>query len=315
MEIGEYIRLAGKRIRIVVGVPLLALAVTAVLLWFRPPQYQAVATVVVPATEAVGSLIASVDQSVSDFEGAVRSDAVIARVSAATGLPKGAIQGTLSTQRVGASSLVEVSATAGRASTASAIAETVSEEALALIQQSVIGPLEEQRKLAEQSYEDAESALQAFISETGFIVPSQVFKIESSRLVALRDALGVARGKGDDAEARRLQEQIDSKVANLSEQVITYQRLEDDRQRALEALRQVDAAYYDATGSLAATEQGTAVTVSAPLRVPRLESMARQLIATLVVAVALGLALVLLLEALSSRGFRRGAPGLPEPPS
>lgn len=316
MEIKDYLRLIRRRLWIVVGVPLLVLIVTAVVLLVQPREYRVTATVVVPATQVIGSLVTAVDQSVSDFEGAIGSDAVIEKVSSVTGVSKQAVAGGLSTERLGTSSVVEVTYETDESDMASAVAGSASKQALALVQKSISGPLEEQRTMAEQSYEAAMTATESFLSETGLVNPPQVFKMQASRLVALRDALGHAIELGQDAEARRLQARIDQKEAELTDQVVTYQRLTDERQRALSALQLADNAYFQAEGGMASAEQGETITVSKPELAPRLGPAVRQLTGAVVVAAALAIGLVVLLEFLYVRPPRRevaGSAGVGDP--
>lgn len=314
MEIGEYVRAIRRRLWIVVGVPVLVLIATGVVLLVRPREYRVTATVVVPATQVVGSLVTVVDQSVADFEGAIRSEAVFERVADVTGVSKRAVAAGLSTRRLGTSSVVEVTYQTTESETASAVAGSASKQALELVQQSVFGPLKEQRTVAEQQYEAAMTAVEGFLSETGLVNPSQVFKIQASRLVALRDALGHAISQGQGAEARRLREQIDQKEAEVTQQVVTYQRLTDQRQRALSALQAADNQYFQARGSLLSAQEGETITVSEPEPLPRLGSTAvRQLVAAGVIACALAIGLVVLLELLSVPPRKLGTPA-PEGP-
>ena len=82
MEIKDYLRILGRRIRILILVPLLALAAVAGYTLVQPKQYQAVATVAAPAL--VGGATAN------QYSGANGLKAFVGNFTAAVTSPRSA---------------------------------------------------------------------------------------------------------------------------------------------------------------------------------------------------------------------------------
>ena len=302
MEIRDYWGTLRTRLQPVRGLlwiaaaaPALAALVAVAVVLTRPVLYRATATVVVPVQQSVGSPIAAVDQSVADFLGAVRSDAVIALVAQSLHVSRSEIEQGLSTSRLGTSSLVEVSFEAPETQIVTQVVWATSRQALGLIQRAVVAPLDRERQLAEADYGNAESGIESFLAQTGLGVPSQVFRIQTSRLIALHDELGKARTSGDEEAVARLQALIAMKQAALTQQVVEYQRLQDARQRALNALFAADSRYLQATGQLTATANGQSMKTTGPERVSKLRELPAGIVASVVLGEVLSIALIALL--------------------
>lgn len=305
MEIRDYWGTLRTRLQPVRGLlwiaaaaPALAALVAVAVVLTQPVLYRATATVVVPVQQSPGSPIAAVDQSVADFMAAVRSDVVIAGVARSLGVSRSEIEQGLSTQRLGTSSLVEVAFEAPRTQIVTQVVSAASSQALEFIQRTVVAPLDRQRQAAETDYENAESGLESFLAQTGLGVPPQVFRVQTSRLIALHDELGKARTSGDEEAVARLQALIARKQAVLTQQIVEYQRLQDARQRALSALFDADSRYLQATGQLAATAHMESMQTTGPERVSRLRQLPAVVVASVFLGEVLSIALIALLALL-----------------
>ena len=308
-----------RRWPVLVIVPILATLATLGLYLTQPPTYRATATVVVPtASDGQATAPVFVAQAVSNFQGALRSTAVIRRTAAATGVPIADVAAGLAAEQRGTSQLVEVSYTGGDRAAASRVVEAASEQALQLVVGGGLAAAQHELDLAQQAYADAEQALSEFLAETGMLVPEQVFRKMDLRLIALRDELGHAQAAGADAEARRLQTLIDQRESELTAQVIDYQRLQVDRQRAITGLKNADGDYFAARAFVTTAQSGSAITTSPAIPASTRDELTRRLPAVIALALALAAILIVLLEvaAVARRpaGTRDGATTLRLPP-
>jgi hypothetical protein len=291
----ERLRPAGKTLWLALVGPVAAAAVASAVVLARPTEYRATATVVVPIRMSGGTPIAVAEQSVADFIGAVRSETVIHQVARSLDVADDVIGRGTSARRVGNSSIVEVSFEGRDLALVRSAASEAALRALELLQRAVVAPLERQLDAAQTQYEKSEADLASFLADTGFIQPDQVFRVHTSRLIALRDELGQARDRGDVEEAARLEAEIERKQVTLTEQVVEWRRLQDARQRALNALFDADSRYLQATGQLAAVTSGDAIQVTGAESLSKLRRLPATVVASAVVGEALSLALIALL--------------------
>lgn len=296
MEGKDWARVLLHRWWIVVLVPLLAAGVAAGLFLTQPVLYRGKATVVVPLSEGAFPSFNVVNQSVSNFRGALISDAVADRTSAQTGLPTDDIRGGISSRQLGTSNVVEVVYTSETRSEAADVAEGQARNALTFILEATSAPASVQIETAQQAYDAAEQAVEGFLEATGLVIPSDVFREETDRLIRLRDRLNLAGGEDPQLQARILRRQ-----QQVTELVTTWDALQVRRQRALNSLFAADSRYLAAQAQIEAARQPEAVVRTEPRRVAFAPRLLRRVTAAGAVGLALAVGLVALLEASAPR--------------
>lgn len=279
-----------------------AACVAVVIFLVQPRRYRATADVVVPVPTETGSLIAAVGQSVSDFEGALRSSVVAQRVSAETGVPAEGVAGGLESEQLSGGTVVEVGYTADDPDVAEAVAASASREALGLLLRGQLAPFEQQRELAEEALARASQAYEGFLKESGLLNPDQFFRIQTLRLIDLQDRAGRARNDGDEEAAEELDARFLQLQLRLAPMQVEFTTLREALTRAASALTNAEASYAVANAALEAAEEGTSVQGSEAVALPRAAQLLRQLLVIVVLATALAIALIVLMELTSSPG-------------
>src|SRR5450755_3583621 len=104
MEIREYLRAIRRWLWLPIVVPLVAAALTGVLLERQPSQYQANAAVIVPAVSDKGFSTSAASQYVATFKDVLISQPIVDQVSKKTGVPSKDLVAGLSASTVSTSS-------------------------------------------------------------------------------------------------------------------------------------------------------------------------------------------------------------------
>lgn len=301
----RYLQAVGKRWWVVVLIALTAgLSSSLVYLGFRPRNYVATVSVVVPVAPT-SSVIPATSQAVADLQSMIASEALAARVAAVLGLDPGAVREGLGTSRLGSGGVVEVRFE----STDRALAERAAVEAarrgLAMLAQARLAPYEERLQLAERAYEQATADVQAYLERFGGILPQTQFDRIQGILSELRARADAARAEGDIARAEEIEARIASLADRWSQLVIEWQSLSAARSRAQ---RQLESAQFDeaaARSALEAALYGGGTVLSAPARpVPRVRVFLDSVVPIVVLVTILAIGLVIGVEITSAHRER-----------
>jgi hypothetical protein len=297
LEIKDYVgALAGKG-RIVVAVAILAGFLAAVIFIFEPQPYRATASVPLPVPPSTTtSALAAVSEAYADFGGAVTTDVVAQRAAATAGVPVSEVRGHVEVSRLAGGSVAEVTYVGTDREHASQIASEASKEALALIVSARLAPLDQQLQLAQTAYDDANSQYQQFVSDTLILNPTKYFNTWQQRFISLSDQIGHLQASGEDAQAAQLQDRLDTKKAQISEQAADYNRIIAVRDSSKEALAEANQAEQAEKGLLLAVQNGGQISVSDPAGSSRLTGLIKAVVPAVVVATGLAIALIVLLE-------------------
>lgn len=296
-DLAYYVDAVRRRAPAVVGALVAAAALTLGLILLQPQRYRATADVVVPIASPGGSAIAAVGQSVSDFEGAVRSDVVAKRVSSETGVPQQQVADRIDTEQLFGGTVVEVTYTADDAFVAEDAVGVVSREALVLLLQARLAPFEQELALAERDANAAANAYQDFLIANELVEPEQFFRDQQARLRVLRDRADGLRAEGNDERADEIDALIQSRTELLAPIQVEYLTTREDRARAGVRLGQARASFGAAQAAVkAAEEQRGSVTVSNAVPVSKTAQLFRQLLIAVVVAAVLAIGVIVLLE-------------------
>jgi hypothetical protein len=283
----------------VVGLAAAAAAVlTLIVTSFTPQQYRGTADVVVPLPSQFGSPIAAVGQSVSDFEGALRSDVVAARVARDVDVPRDEVASGLSSEQLASGTIVEVTYVADDPGIASSVAGTASREALVFLLEARLAPQAEELSLAQDAARRADDAYAAFIESEGLLNPAGYFRDQAGRLQRLQDQADAARTSGDDQTAEELEARIDARQRELTPLLLEYTTLTTARQQSQSRFAETKASFDVADAAVEAAKNDGNVEVLDAVPVSRVAQLLRRLLVAIVVATALAIASIVLLALL-----------------
>jgi uncharacterized protein involved in exopolysaccharide biosynthesis len=185
-NITDYLYAIRRRLWLPIAVPLAAALVTSGVIYLQPEQYQATATVIVPALSAKGYSTSAVTQYFSTYKDVLTSTPVIDKVASETGEAKTALAAGLSANVVTASSnIIEVTFTGLNKKTVDNVAQVAATDALDLL----LGP---QQSAAATAVTTAQNALTTanqkmsdFIARTGRPLPEDDYRYANQFLSQL----------------------------------------------------------------------------------------------------------------------------------
>ncbi|MDG4828961.1 Wzz/FepE/Etk N-terminal domain-containing protein [Solwaraspora sp. WMMD1047] len=320
MEIVDYLRIARRRLWILLGVPVLAAGAAAGVVLLAPQQYTGTAYVAAPAL--VGGAAAqqytgtqAAAQFVAAFGAAATSPRVLDEVAADTGVRVSRLRDGLAVRQVGASSQLELSYTASARGTVRPVLEATSGRALAFLFSSQVDIATEQVSAASDDVTAATAAITAWEKENKVSQPDKLYQATLNELASLRQqrlsmqAVGNSRGANAAAEAIEAgQRQLDTIGPKLPD----YQALLAQRDAATAAMSQARQELQAARAQTRAADPASVTSVGQVTAVSRL----RELVATALPVAGAGLllavALVAILELLA-RGRAREPVARPGP--
>ena len=303
VELRDWTRVMGRRLTLLAVIPIVAMLVAGVLAVLEPQTYRATATVIVPGQTTSGPVSSAVSQFVADFEGAITSDGVAQVTSVATGEPKSAISGGISTKREGSSGVVEVSYTGTIADRVGPVAVTAARTALAQIAQIKLDVDQAQLDSANEAYDQAQTDLQTAGEATGIVDFTAFQQVAQNRLTDLSDALGTAKETGRGvAEA---QNRLDEASASFTDRQATYQAALDRLNEVKDARTFFAGEVLDSQGILKQAQENTRVEASPPRATDRLTFVIRRVVFAGAFGLLLAIALIVLMEFLRPSPLNR----------
>jgi Chain length determinant protein len=315
LEIKEYVGALEGRGRIVAAVAIVAGFLAVVVYILQPQRYSATATVVLPIPPSTTtSAIAAVSEAYADFNGALTTDVVAERAAIDAGVSPSDVAGHLSVARLSGGSVAQVTYNGTDRDHAVAIASAASKEALVVVIEARLAPLDQQLALAQAAYTNANDEYRTFILETG-ISSEQYFIEQQKRITNLQDDLGNALANEETARADQIQATIETKSEKLSETRPEFDRLTSTRQSALEAYTLAQQSDLSEKGLLESAKAGGQVSASGVTGASRLTGLIKAVVPAVVVATGLAIALIVLLEVVgpvrlpTRRGGARGRGG------
>lgn len=223
MEIVDYLRIARRRIWVLVGIPLAAALAATVLVILSPHTYTATATVAAPAlvggspgNQYTGSQ--AVNQFVSAFQSTAQGPQVRQAVSAQTGIPTGRISSGLTVGQVGASSAMSLTYTSDKRAEVIPLLTAVTKETLKELFQSQVDLANTQIADAQADISKANAAILAWEQKNKLINPPQAYQAALDRLGSLQQqqALQIANGKPSGSAA------LASQIAAVESQITRF---------------------------------------------------------------------------------------------
>ncbi|WP_405109379.1 Wzz/FepE/Etk N-terminal domain-containing protein [Micromonospora sp. NBC_01405] len=249
MEIVDYLRVARRRLWVLVGVPVVAAAVAALVVLLGPQRYTATSYVAAPAL--VGGTAAqqytgtqAANQFAAAFAAAVTSPQVVDQVSADTGVAAVDLRDGLTVEQVGASSQLTLAYTATSRSTVIPVLTATGKRALSFLFTSQVNIATGEVRAATDELTAATRAINDWEKTNKVSQPDKLYQATLQEIASMRQQQlqmqAVGNGRGADAAAGAIaagQKRLDGLGPKLPDyQALLAQR--DGASTALSSARQ-----------------------------------------------------------------------------
>lgn len=220
MEIVDYLRIARRRLWVLVGIPLAAAVITTLFVFLSPAQYTATATVSAPAlvggspgNQFSGSQ--AVGQFASAFQSTAQGPAIRQSVSAATGVPLGKIQGGLTVAQVGASSTMQLVYQSTERKEIVPVLTAVTKQTLNTLFSSQVSLAEQQIADARGDLTKAGQAITAWEQTNKVVDPPTIYQAMVQNLNSLQSQQASLQANGKPSGSAAISAQIAAVKANM----------------------------------------------------------------------------------------------------
>lgn len=324
MEIADYLRVARRRVAILIAVPLIAAAVAAGYVLLSPATYSATATVSTNALVGGASSPFTGSQGdsrfVAAFAATATGPAVLTTAAKDLQLSVGDLRSGLSINQKGLSSDMSVKFTSTHKGDILPALQAVVQETLTTMFVSQVELTDQQVRDARKSLDSSNKALVDFGNRYDVADPTLLYQAQLTRLNWLlqRQATLEASGKAADAAA------MDPSIASVRAELVQfnsilplYDTLSASQQAAVNALSAAQDAHRVAQAQLGAAESQGGVFTGQVQQVSRTGTLIRTLIPVVGLGVFLAVVAVVILELLTSskrtpRGSHTSIPVVPE---
>jgi hypothetical protein len=324
MEIKDYLRAIRRWLWMPIVLPLVAGAGTGVLLLKQPLQYQADATVVVPAVSARGFSTSAAAQYVATFKDVLISAPLVSEVSKATGVPtKDLVSGLTASTVTASSNIIHVVYIGYQKNNATAVVRLATRDTLDIVAQPQLQQAQAAVASSSAQLKAADDAINAFTNSSGQVQPDVAFRTKQAELLSLQLQLQQTQIAGDAPRAALLQAVITQREAELSQlaaQLSQYTSLTQARQQAVTVASHDQQLLGDAQALLSADHLTSTVFVTDIGKLSRSGNILKFSAIAAAVALIMALALILLMELMRYRrpavaGPAAGSGGQPLPPT
>lgn len=307
MEIREYLRIARRRLAILLLVPLLTAGVVAVWTFAQPRTYTAKATIAAPSVVGGSSSnqYSGADGTksfVANFDAALTSQPILMKVSAATHVPTSTLASGLSASQIGTSTLMTVTYNTTSKKTADPVVRAAASQTIQFLFATQVELAQRNLAEAQKSVDSAQAQLTQFYQQTGLVLPDQQFQVKAQQIASLQQQQLQSQASGNTAAAAGLSAAIAGKqqaLAALSKQVITYHSLFDRKTQAETNWSTIQQSLAQVKAQYDAVNPSDVVTVAQPVAQSRAPMLLKKVAPALVGSVFLAVLLVFLLEVLS----------------
>ena len=298
VEIRDWLRASGDRVRLLVVIPLAAALIAALIGTISPARYRATATVILPGISSTGPLTSVTAQRVADFSAAVRSDGALDEVASQLEIDRSTLD-TITVTRSGSSGVLAVSFVGTDPERCAEIAEAAARLALRLQAQVNKDAAAAAAEAAGQLYAQEDEAYQQAELKAGFLYSDAVLAEFSRRYNDAVDALNAAKASGSQTAIAQAQAVVDQRGAKLTD-AQGLQTLSSARLSALSVLSNAKARLAAAEGDLISAQTLTIPTTRAiPLSKSRF--VIQRVVLSALFGLALAVALLVLLQLLQVR--------------
>ncbi len=306
MEIRDYLRAIRRWLWLPLVVPIVAGLLVGAFLEVQPSQYQANATVIVPAVSAKGFSTSAAAQYVATFKDVLVSQPIVSKVSKDTGVPTKDLVAGLSANTVTTSSnIIHVTFVGKRGEKTTQIVRDATVATLDAVAQPQLVQANNSITSAQAQLQQANAAITAFTAQTGLILPQQQFNTQQQELNQLLLQLQQANLANDTARATALEKVIQQRqqqLTTLAGQVTQFTDLSDAHQAALSVRDHAAQELTNAQALLSANHNPATVFVQNVGRLSKLADTLKFAAIAYAVALLLALGFILLLELMRGRG-------------
>jgi len=307
VEIVDYLRIARRRLWLLVGVPVLAAGAAATLVLIAPQQYTATAYVAAPAL--VGGAAAqqytgnqAANQFAAAFSAAATSPRVVDEVTAETGVAANRLRSGLVVSQVGASSQMEITFASADRSMVSPVLAATAERALAFLFSSQVAIATEQVTAASTDVDEATAAITAWEDENEVTQPDKIYQATLNELASLRQQRlqmqAVGNGRGVDAATEAI-EAGQRRLDTIGPKLPDYEALLAQRDAATSALSSARQGLQAARAQAQAADPTEVTSVGAVRAVSRTRSLVNTTVPVAGAGLLLAVVLVAMLELLA----------------
>lgn len=212
MEIADYLRVARRRLWILILVPVLAAGAALAYGLLSPRTYSSTATVLTPSL--VGAQYSqftgpqAIDQFVSAFAASAADPTVIAQTAKETGISAEALTDNVAVEQVGASSNVTLTFSGESQKASEPVAHALAKNALVNIysaQRKIAGM---QAEAARRGVEAANEAVNDYVTKAGVGEPSAAYTAAISQVTWLQQTQATYAASGDRTAANAIRSSI-----------------------------------------------------------------------------------------------------------
>jgi len=297
VEIRDWVEALGRRVRLILIVPLAAGALAGVLAFAQGQQYRTSTTVVIPHPQSLGPVSVAVSQTISDFQGILGSNTLASLTAQQSGTSAQSVKSGLTSRRNGDGNSADVTFVGTSASVAEKVVVNASKNALTALAQRNLDLASAQLDAALSAYNDAQDDLNKLMSETNVVEFPVAIAAYEKRLKDARDALGAAQDSGNQSAIAAAQSRLTSLTTIAARLASGYQEANDRITAAKETYATAQDAQVQAQGELTAA-QNVRLTANPPVGLARSTHAAKRVIPAMVFGLVLAVGVVVLLELL-----------------
>ncbi|MBK9725740.1 MAG: hypothetical protein U0Q14_07545 [Dermatophilaceae bacterium] len=321
MEIIDYLSLARRRLRILIGVPLVAALLVFAWTFLRPAEYKSTATV--NTATLVGGESNSFNgpqgpnQFVAAYAAAVNMPKVAKAVSDATGVAAADIRSGIDVAPTGASPQMVVSYFSGDQKSAEPVVKGVALQALRELFEPRAQAAEQGREIALKEVNSVSTALADFVKTKRIADPPANYQAQLAKVNGLQQQQASFRANGNSTAAAALEKPIEDAqtvLVELSALTAEYNGLAARVKAANDDLASAQRTYRLAATEWAAAQAAEIVFVKPVTEVDRKATLLTLLPSAVGASLLLAVILVLLMELLGRGQSRKPseAPSLGE---
>lgn len=306
MEIGDYLNLIRKRIRMFLLIPVLASVLVAGAVLIRAEdRFVTSATVSTSSLSSIAGTQFSGGQGTrvlaGTFSAAAETSTVLGRVSQKTGVPVSALERdqTITVSPIGDSSLIRVTVRLPEAKQSIEVARAVASESVKFILEPQIQFALKSAEQAQRTVDDTVGKLAELGKTTGLALGLPDYEMKSRAVSGLREELLRARAAGQSTLAASLQESLNTQsaeLAALAARMAEFQTLTELHKQALARLNAARSTEEAASALQASADAGDLVTLSDTTKVAIGPLLFRRAVGALGAGVFLAALIVILLE-------------------
>ena len=309
METVDYLRVARRRLWILVGLPVLAAVVATGVVLLTPAKYAATAYVAAPAL--VGGVAAqqytgtqAANQFVAAFAAAATSPKVIDQVATDTGVDRDRLREGVEVEQVGASSQLTLTWTADDRGTVTPVVEAMTARALTFLFASQVDVATQQVAAAEADVTAATTSISDWEKENDVSQPDKLYQATLSEQSSLRQqelslaAVGNTRGAGEAAKSLA---EGQKRLDDLGPKLPGYEALLAQRDAATSALAEARQGLQAARAQAGAADPAEVTSVGAVTSPSRAGALLRTVPPVAGAGLLIAVLLVVLLEVLGRR--------------